>query len=281
MNNTAEQPLVSVIIGTYNGAKWIKRAIDSILNQTYKNLEIIVCNDASTDNTLSILKEEYGNVSNISILSNEKNSGLNITLNNCINHCNGDLIARMDDDDISHPTRIEKEVKFLQEHPEYTVVGTSVNYFDETGIWAQSISEGERNKKDIFLGRIFTHPTVIIRKAPLLEVGMYSVGKLYTRGQDWDLWCKLYRAGYKGYNMKEILFDYYESKESVKRRKIKYRFYSVVKVFKWRRKLKLPFWYDYTVLIALAKCFIPKQVFFLLHKRSPISRVSKDESKNS
>lgn len=261
------QPLVSVVIGTYNGSKWIIRAVDSMLNQTYTNIEIIICDDCSTDNTYSLLQNQYGTNNRVKLVQNEQNLGLNHTLNHCIDVANGTYIARMDDDDYSHPDRIAKQVEFLNNHPEYVLVSTSNNYFDETGIWGNNSAGGERSKIDIFLGRSFVHPTVVMRKDALLEVGKYSTDKLNRRGQDYDLWCKFYEAGYKGYVLPDILFDYYESKDSVKRRKVKYRFNQFIKVYKWRRRLHLPFKYDYFTALTLLKCFIPQSIVRLIHAK--------------
>jgi glycosyltransferase EpsE len=262
-----KQPLVSVALGTYNGSKWIQRAVDSMLNQTYKNLEVIICDDASTDNTVLLLHELYDKDPRVKIIKNEVNSGLNITLNNCIEHSSGEFIARMDDDDFSHPDRIEKQMGFLLTHPEYTIVSTSINYFDEKGIWGSSVSHGERSKINIFLGHTFCHPSVIMRKRDLIAVGMYSTDKLNQRGQDYDLWCKFYQAGFKGYCLPDVLFDYYESADSVKRRKFKFRLNHAIKTHRWRTRLGLPFKFEYFPLINLAKCFIPQEIIRLLHNK--------------
>jgi glycosyltransferase EpsE len=258
-------PLVSVIIGTYNGSKWIQRAVDSMLNQTYQNLEVIICDDASTDNTYQLLHELYNTDSRVKIIKNPVNSGLNITLNNCIEHSLGEFIARMDDDDYSHPERIEKQMDFFSHHEEYSIVGTSINYFDENGIWGTYVKPGERSKINIFLGISFCHPSVVMRKRDLLAVGMYSTDKLNQRGQDYDLWCKFYHAGFKGYCLPDILLDYCESKESVKRRKFKFRLNKAIKTHRWRRKLNLPLKYECYPIANLAKCFVPQDVVRIIH----------------
>lgn len=267
MNLTEDKPLVSVALGTYNGSKWIQRAVDSILNQTYKNIEVIICDDSSTDNTYQLLIDLYGKDDRVKVIKNERNSGLNITLNNCIEHSSGEFIARMDDDDYSHPDRIEKQMNFLVKHQEYSIVSSSINYFDEDGIWGSAVKPGERSKINVFLGHSFCHPSVVMRKSDLLAVGMYSTDKLNQRGQDYDLWCKFYNLGYKGYCLPDILFDYYESKESVKRRKFKFRLNQAIKTHKWRKKLNLPLKYEYFPLMNLVKCFIPQGIIRIIHNK--------------
>lgn len=234
-------PKVSVIMGAYNCEKKITTAVESILNQTFADFEIIICNDGSTDNTLEVLNSLKEKDTRIKVISNEQNSGLAVSLNNCLKISEGEYIARMDDDDISHPTRFERQVKFLDEHKEYQIVSTGRNMFDENGVWGTDDSFGERNNCDIFRGNYFAHPTVMMRKDALLSVGGYSTYKGIGREEDTDLWCKMYVAGYKGYVLGEVLFDYFESTTSMKRRKFKYRIAETKIKLKYAKGLKIPF----------------------------------------
>lgn len=260
-------PKVSVIMSTYNGGKFIQRAIDSLLNQTYKDFEIIICDDGSTDDTLSLLDSYSKKHKNIHVILNKQNMGLPASLNRCIQKATGDYLARMDDDDISYPERFKKEVAFLNEHPEYTIVGTSRHFFDENGIWGESINSGERTKVDIFSGRMFTHPTVMMRREAVVSVGGYSEEKWIGRAEDYDLWCKMYQYGFKGYNLDEILLSYYESRNSYKKRKLKYRI-NEFKVRKyWRRKLDLPYYYELLSYKQLVGILIPPAIYGLIQRR--------------
>lgn len=261
------RPLVSVIMGTYNGSRWIKRAVESILHQTYANFEFIICNDASTDDTLDIIKELAINDKRIVIINNSNNLGLNITLNRCIAASHGKYIARMDDDDISLPNRLENQVDFLEANPEYALVGCSKRFFDEDGVWGYDMAKACPSKIDVFRAHAFSHPTVIIRREVLEEVGNYSTDKINRRGQDYDLWCKMYSAGYKGYNLPDFLFDYYESKTSVSRRKLKFRIDHVKKQFLWRRRLMLPLYYVIFPIMDLIKCMVPHSLYLVIRKR--------------
>ena len=107
------KPLVSVIIPCYNAEKYVEEAIRSIMTQTYSNLEIIVTDDCSSDNTLMILETLAAEDSRIKVIKNEKNLKIVKSLNNMIEVAQGKYIARMDADDISLPERIEKQVSFL------------------------------------------------------------------------------------------------------------------------------------------------------------------------
>ncbi len=125
--------LVSVLIPAYNVEKYIKEAVVSIQNQTYKNLEIIVVDDGSTDDTFNIVKVLAEGDSRIKLLRNDVNSKIVKTLNKAYQISRGSYIARMDGDDISEPDRIEKKVTFLENNPSISLVGCSVNAISEDG----------------------------------------------------------------------------------------------------------------------------------------------------
>lgn len=266
-NIASSQPLVSVALGTFNGSKWIERAIKSILNQTYQNFEILVCDDCSTDNTVEVVENLMKTDNRIHLIKNTVNLGLNIVLNNCIEVAKGELIARMDDDDISHPERFSKQVAFLLEYPEFALVGCGKNYFDDNGIWGQSVAKAEPTVMDVFTSHAYSHPTVMIRKAALVDVGNYSTNSLNRRGQDYDLWCKLYYKGYRGANLSDILFDYYESPSSIRRRKLKYRIDHIKKELLWWSRLQLPISALKYPLMDIIKCAMPNSLYTYLRKR--------------
>ena len=100
---------ISVIMGIYNCSATLQEALDSLYEQTFQDFEIILCDDGSTDNTLLVAEENRQKHSNIVLLKNDENRGLNYTLNRCLKYARGKYIARMDGDDISLPMRFEKE----------------------------------------------------------------------------------------------------------------------------------------------------------------------------
>lgn len=115
----------------------LRKSVESILQQTYKDYEFIICNDGSTNNTLEELKKIAQSDSRIKIISYEKNRGLNHALNECLAVSQGKYIARQDDDDVSKPERLKKQVQFLDENREYAIVGTCADVFDNNGIWGE------------------------------------------------------------------------------------------------------------------------------------------------
>jgi glycosyltransferase involved in cell wall biosynthesis len=165
--------LVSIVIPVHNGEKYIKEAIDSSLNQTYENTEIVVVDDKSTDNTLQIL-EEYGD--RITVIPVEKQNGLGNVLNIGIRASKGQYIARMDADDVMYPSRIEKQVEYMQEHPNCVAVGGQIDIINENGKvidYRKYAIEDKDIKRNRFLHQPFAHPAVMLRKSTLEDVGLY------------------------------------------------------------------------------------------------------------
>lgn len=269
-------PKVSVVMGVHNGEKTIDRAIASILDQTFSDFELIVCDDCSTDNTSKIVKAYEKKDSRVRLIKNEKNLGLAASLNNCIRLSTGKYIARMDDDDISHRNRFEEQVNFLDKHIEYSIVGTSRRTFDEQGVWNTYGVEGELSKEDVIKGIIFTHPTVMMRKKDLEDAGLYTVSKRTIRGQDFDLWCKMYSCGYKGYVLGDVLFDYYEDRNLIKEIKARYRINNYKTHMIWRKKMGLPKRYDLYAYKELLAIFIPQKMLVKYKQKKRKTHESKD-----
>lgn len=260
-------PKISVVMGVYNGAKWIETAIESVLNQTFTDFELIICDDGSTDNSIDIVQNFVAKDNRVKLLKNTKNLGLAPTLNKCLEAANGEYIARMDDDDVSHPNRFEIQVEFLDSHPEYAIVGTSRNMFDNSSTWGKEVVDGERTKLDIYLGRCFVHPSVMMRRKALNDVNGYTTSFETERTEDFDLWCKLYEKGYKGYNLKDILLDYYESRDSYRKRKYKYRVFEYRLKKKWRKRLGIPIKYCFFAYRPLIIGLIPTKLHIKYHKK--------------
>lgn len=166
-------PLVSIVIPVHNGEKYMKESIDSCLAQTYPAIEIIVVDDKSTDNTLNILKE-YGN--KIKVFPIEKQNGLGNVINKGITESKGKYIARIDADDAMYPTRLEKQVEYLESHPNCVAVGGQIDIMDEnskiTGHRGYAL-EDKDIKKNMFLFMPFAHPAVTLRRSAIEEIGLY------------------------------------------------------------------------------------------------------------
>ena len=188
---------ISVIMGIYNCADTLKDAIDSILAQTVKNWELILCDDGSQDNTYTIAEfflKQYPE--KIVLLQNQENKGLNFTLNRCLEFAKGKYIARMDGDDTCSPNRFEKELEAFRDHPDLAVVSTAMEYFDENGVWGCIRHPQFVTKRDFLYGTPFCHAPCMVRKDVMDRVGGYTESKWLLRVEDYHLWVKIYNFGY-------------------------------------------------------------------------------------
>ena len=134
---------ISVLMGIYNCGSTLQEALDSLYAQTCQDFKVVLCDDGSSDNTLEIAEQNARLHSNVVVIKNGRNMGLNYTLNHCLEYADTEYCARMDGDDTCHPMRFEKEMGFLDEHPEYAIVSTTMHHFDEQGIFRTGRALGE------------------------------------------------------------------------------------------------------------------------------------------
>ena len=220
-----EMCIVSVIMGVYNIENlWVfNKAVDSILNQTLSDFELIICDDGSSDNTYNILCDYEKKDYRIKVIQNKQNSGLEYSLNECLNIASGKYIARQDADDISKLNRLERQINFLEKNRDVGFVGSNVNLFDESGVWGKRILPEYPQKEDFLFTAPYVHGTLVFRKDMLMCVGKYKVSKITLRAEDYELEMRLYAAGYIGANIQEILYYFLENEQTQARRKFKYR----------------------------------------------------------
>lgn len=233
---------ISVIMGVHNGGSRFINAVKSIEQQTYTNWEFVICDDGSTDDTYIKLMDYAKNKTNFKIIRNKSNLGLAATLNHCIEYCEGEFIARMDDDDISYPERFAKQIDYLDRNPDIGFVSSSVDLFDGKEIFGKRVLLEKPTKRELVYGSQFIHPATMFRTEVLLAVSGYRVSKDTIRGQDYDLFMRLYGAGFKGANLLESTFRYTEDRNTIKRRtfkarvgemKIRIHGYKSMKVIHW------------------------------------------------
>lgn len=257
---------ISVIMGVYNCEKTLEESINSIINQSYENWEFIICDDGSTDGSYKILKNFSDLDKRIKVIKNSTNRGLAFSLNKCIDIATGDYIARHDGDDISLKLRFEKQLKFLNEN-EYDLVGSAVEYFDENGIWGNHYIKEFPTKLDVFKQSMFSHPTIMVKKEVFMKVNKYTVSNITYRTEDYDLFAKIYKEGYLGANIQEVLFKVRRDKDAYSRRKFRFRIDESRCKYKAYKLLKMDFKNFYVVLLPIIKAFIPKQIFKKYHEK--------------
>jgi glycosyltransferase involved in cell wall biosynthesis len=251
---------ITVIIPAYNAAGRLDECIDSIERQTFGDWEIVACDDASTDETWELLQQWAAKDGRIKLLRNEKNLRAAATRNRCLERAAGEYIALQDADDYSSPGRLEKELKFLEEHGEYAFVGAAMACFDERGIWQRLVQKAMPSRWDFIWRPPFNHAAVLFRKSALDAVRGYRVAKETARGQDLDLFMRLYAAGFKGYNLPETLYFYNEDRANFSRRKYRYRIDEAKIRLRGYRAMGIMPWGIIGVLKPLAVGLIPAQL---------------------
>ena len=183
-----ENKLVSVIMSVYNDANRVKKSIESILNQSYSNIELLIMDDGSTDNTFEICKN-YQNENNVKIFKNNQNIGLTKSLNILIKESSGYYIARQDSDDTSEIVRIEKQIDFMS-HQNLLVSTTRAYVFNEiTENIRPRYSHLIPNRLIIKLKNPFVHGTLMIKKSLFEKIGGYNEDYYYS--QDFKLFSDL------------------------------------------------------------------------------------------
>ena len=254
-------------MGIYNCASTLQEALDSLYAQTYQDFEIILCEDGSKDNTYEIALENQKQHNNIVLLRNPHNMGLNQTLNNCLAVAKGEYIARMDGDDISLPTRFEKEVNFLENHPDFAIVSAPMIHFDENGDYRVGSAVEYPSKNDFVKGTPICHAPCMVRTEALKKVGGYSDDKYLRRVEDYHLWFKMYAAGYKAYNIQEPLYKMRDDRNAYSRRNWANRRNEMYVKFVGFKMLGIS-WYKWVyILRPLILFLLPSFLYNYLHRR--------------
>lgn len=213
-------PLVSVIIPTYNSNKYIKETLESILNQSYKNLEVIITDDCSSDNTLEIVKEYKDG--RIRILTNTKNLGISGNMNKGIGVSNGKYVAIMDADDWSYPYRIEKQVKLMENNPKIVLCSGYMDMCDENLNFKHTRTYPTSNRdirKVLLKYNPIAHPASMWRKKALLKTNLYPLDVNNTC-HDYALIFEISQFG-ELRNIPKPLIKYRIRKDSVTGKKIR------------------------------------------------------------
>ncbi|MBE9168996.1 glycosyltransferase family 2 protein [Pleurocapsales cyanobacterium LEGE 06147] len=202
-------PKVSAIIPAYNALRYLPKTIDSILNQTFDDFEVIVINDGSTDET----EKWVAQIADARVkLICQKNQGLAAARNTGIKHAKGKYLAFLDADDLWEPTKLEKQVQVLEQNPEVGLVYTWVAYIDEkgesTGRVVQTQAEGYVWKKLVERNLVECGSVAMVRSSCLVTVGLFDENlSSFNVGEDWDMWLRI-AAQYPFKVIKEPLVYY-------------------------------------------------------------------------
>lgn len=262
-------PTISVIMGIYNtkNKEYLEKSLNSILNQTYSDFELIICDDGSTNECIKWAKEIVGLDKRVIFIKNSSNKGLAYTLNHCLKIAKGKYIARMDDDDIAHLDRFEKQLKYLEEN-DIDLVSNNINVFDENGIYKTLKYPIHIHSKDFLFNSPIVHPSIMAKKRSFEKVNGYRELKRTIRVEDYDLFMRMYASGVKMDVIQEILFDYRDDRDNTKRRKkYKYRINEFLIRFENFKKLGLfPIGIFYSIK-PLMVGLIPTKVIMVVKRK--------------
>lgn len=236
------KPKISVIMPVYNVEKYIFLAVQSILDQTFENFELIILDDASTDKTYDIINQFSDK--RIIKLQNKTNKGIANTLNEGLKIARGEFVSRMDGDDISKTDRFEKQLNFMKCNPELIISGTCMELINSDGKFIKSQEKKSCNEEigiKLFFGYTsLAHPSIIIRKQ-LLDLFCLRYDSAFQYAEDYDLYCRSTQYAPMG-NLKESLIQYRLHDESVSQKfHMQQQIDAKAALYLHLRRLKLPF----------------------------------------
>ena len=212
MDKNIKKPQVTVLMPVYNGELYLRKAIDSILNQSFYDFEFLIINDGSVDKTEKIIKT-YKDC-RIKYISNPINKGISCTLNQGIKIARGEYIARMDCDDISLPMRLQKQIEFMKNHNDISACGTWIKTIgNKSGFINKYFTKPSDIKASLLFNTSLAHPSVMIRKSVIDENNL-RYDKEHLHFEDYSLWVELSRCS-KLANLPKILLLYRSHKSSI------------------------------------------------------------------
>jgi glycosyltransferase EpsE len=261
-----EGPTVSVLMGVYNCADTLAVAVGSILGQTGVDWELIMCDDGSSDATLTLAQALAQGHDNITVLRNPVNRGLAPTLNVCAAAARGRYLARMDGDDVCAPDRLRRQVDFLEATPEVAFVGTGVQFFDD-GVWSVLQTPERPDEITLSRGNPFVHGSIVLRREALEAVGGYSEDDRHWRVEDYDLWVRLYAAGFRGAALPEPLYGLRNDSDAMARRSWRARMNETLAILGANRALGLPAWRSLAAVRPIVLGLLPLRAYSHLYRR--------------
>lgn len=212
----------SVLLSLYKkeNPKYLKEALDSIFCQTVRSDDVVLVEDGLLPDNLEVVVRDYERqYHELHVVRFEQNRGLGVALNEGMRYCKHDIIARADTDDINHPDRFEQELKVLLEHPEYDLISAWIDEFVDNPKQIHSQRRLPEKPEDIYkYGKHrcpVNHPVAMYRKKAVEKVGGYQTD-LFP--EDYYLWMKMLKAGYKFYNIQDSLLSFRYNPETIKKR---------------------------------------------------------------
>lgn len=232
MKKNIKKPLVSVLMPVYNGSKFIEEAIESILNQSYRQFELIIADDASKDDTAKILKQYLRKYpKKIQVVTLKQNQGVAQATNAAFNLAKGKYLAIMDCDDIAHSNRLQKQVEFLENHPKVIVLGTQAKIINKKG---QIVGEKnfptthEKIYSSYGLVHPMVHPSIMIRAKLVPNKGFLYQDKYGIHADYFNLFTFLKHGEFA--NLPEYLLFYRIHGNNNSLQKLKQSYWTILKI---------------------------------------------------
>lgn len=261
-------PKISVLMGIHNCAPTLREAVSCVQAQTYTDWELIMCDDGSCDDTYEVAQKLASEDTRIIVLKNGENMGLAATLNHCLSIARGEYVARMDGDDICPNDRFEAEINFLEQHPEYSLVSGWMECYDNEGVYGLIQYRETPDFQSFISGPKFCHAASMMRKSVLEQLGGYSTIKETERVEDYDLWVRLYAAGYKGYNLQQVVYSMRDDRNAYRRRKFQYRINESKVSFHVFCACGMPIRKIGYCIMPIMKGLLPSGVYSILHRKN-------------
>lgn len=266
--DNSNKPLVSVLMPVFNGEKYIWQAIDSILQQTFNDFELVIVNDGSTDQSIKIINSYHD--PRIKLYQNDRNRGLSYTRNKCLEYSKGEYIAKLDCDDIALPTRLEDQVMFLNNNKDFGLIGGWVQFIDEAdnlGDVCQFEASAEKIPSIMLFHNCFAQSALMFRRNALPEEWYREP---FPPAEDYDLWLRIVRKT-KVSNLQKVVTYYRLHDSNVSKTKVDAMLAAEQKILLWQLEelgitpseqefdiyfsiKKVPSVLSETYLISLRKC---------------------------
>lgn len=259
-------PSVTVLMAVYNDEAHLAESVASILTQDFEDFEFLIVDDASTDGSVTFLRELEARDPRVRVLRNEVNAGLGFSLARGVREAVGDYVVRMDADDVAVPGRLRRQVEFLEQHPEADIVGSSAVEIDCQGkVGARRVMPLEHAG---IVDRIWAcpliHPTVAFRRQRILAVGNYNAA--LRRSQDYELWFRCVRGGLRFANLEEPLVYYRFDRTSHRKRPFRIALQQARIGWRGCRMLRRPLWQRIAVTVPVWRALLPRPVQHLAYR---------------
>ncbi|WP_181919650.1 glycosyltransferase [Alkalilimnicola ehrlichii] len=266
MTKTASTPRVTVLLAVYNSERSISKCVESILEQSFKDFELLIVDDGSTDQTADIIRRASKKDNRIRILSNSSNLGLGASLAWGVDEAVGEYLIRIDADDVCLPDRLERQVRHLDQNPEVDVLGGAALEVDSSGkqIGVRCMPAEHDDIMACIWANPFIHPTVAFRRRRLLDVGSYDPE--LRRRQDYELWFRCAERGLRFANLQEPLIYYFFDENTHRKQPLRLALQQAGIGWRGCRRLRLPLWQQLAVSVPLIRALLPAPVQHFLYK---------------